>query len=87
MKSMCKKEILTNEYYLELEMFVSCMSETPTLQNLLDTRKENHAKSIIVSTKNNKNLFKGDISGLPEELLNIPIFSWDKRNGTYITIE
>lgn len=63
---MYKKRISTNEYYLELEKCVSCMSETPTLQNLLDTRKENHATSIIVSTKNNKNLFKGDISGLPE---------------------
>lgn len=84
---MYKKRISTNEYYLELEKCVSCMSETPTLQNLLDTRKENHATSIIVSTKNNKNLFKGDISGLPEELLNTPIFSWDKKEGIYISIE
>ena len=63
------------------------MEKVPTLKELLCNRKENHATSIIVSTKNNKNLFKGDISRLPEELLNIPIFSWNKKEGTYITIE
>ena len=63
------------------------MKEAPTLKELLSTRKENHATSIIVSTKNNKDLFKGNISELQEELLNIPIFAWDKRDGIYITIE
>lgn len=29
------------------------MKEAPTLKELLNTRKENHATSIIVSTKNN----------------------------------
>lgn len=87
MKTMCKKEISRNEYHWNLERCVTCLVDPPTLKELLNRRKENHATSIIVSTKNNKNLFKGDISGLPEELLNIPIFSWDKRNGTYITIE
>lgn len=61
------------------------MEEAPTLKELLSNRKENHATSIIVSTKD-KDLFKGDISELPEELLNIPIFAWDKRDGIYITI-
>lgn len=61
------------------------MEEAPTLKELLNNRKENHATSIIVSTKD-KDLFKGDISELPEELLNIPIFAWDKRDGIYITI-
>ena len=63
------------------------MKEAPTLKELLSTRKEKHATSIVVSTRNNKDLFKGNISELPEELLNIPIFAWDKRNGIYITIE
>ena len=40
-----------------------------------------------VSTNKNKDLFKGDISELPEELLNIRIFAWDKRDGIYITVE
>lgn len=62
------------------------MEEAPTLKELLNSRKENHANSIIVSTKN-KDLFKGDISELPEELLNIKILAWDKRDGIYITIE
>ena len=62
------------------------MEEAPTLKGLLNSRKENHANSIIVSTKN-KDLFKGDISELPEELLNIKILAWDKRDGIYITIE
>lgn len=44
-------------------------------------------RQLLFPQKNDKDLFKGDTSGLPEELLNIPIFSWDKRNGTYITIE
>ena len=30
---------------------------------------------------------KGDVSELSEELLNIRIFAWDKRDGIYITIE
>lgn len=63
------------------------MPEAPTLKNLLDTRKENHASSILVSTTNDKDLFKGKISELPEKLLNIHIFAWDKRDGIYITIQ
>ena len=63
------------------------MEKAPTLKELLSNRKENHANSIIVSTKNDKDLFKGDVSELPEELLNISIFAWDKRDGIYITIE
>ena len=62
------------------------MEEAPKLKELLNNRKENHATSIIVSTKD-KDLFKGNISELPEELLNIQIFAWDKRDGIYITIE
>ena len=86
-QTMSKENISRNEYHWNLERCVTCLVDPPTLQELLNRRKENHATSIIVSTKNNKDLFKGDVSGLPEELLNIPIFSWDKRNGTYITIE
>lgn len=82
-----EQAISKNEYHWNLERCVTCLADTPTLRELLNRRKENHATSIIVSTKNNKDLFKGDISELQEELLNIPIFSWDKRNGTYITIE
>lgn len=63
------------------------MGKAPTLKELLSNRKESHANSIIVSTKNDKDLFKGDVSELPEELLNIQIFAWDKKEGTYITIE
>nr|DAT08821.1 MAG TPA: hypothetical protein [Bacteriophage sp.] len=63
------------------------MEEAPTLKELLNNRKENHANSIIVSTKNDKDLFKGNISDIPEKLLNIQIFAWDKRDGIYITIE
>lgn len=63
------------------------MSKAPTLKELLDTRKENHATSIIISTTNEKDLFKDNISELSEELLNIRIFAWDKRDGSYITIE
>lgn len=84
---MDKENISTNKYYWNLERCVTCLADTPTLKELLNRRKENHAASIIVSTRNNKDLFKGDVSGLPEELLNIPIFSWDKKIGTYITIE
>lgn len=62
------------------------MEEAPKLKELLNNRKENHATSIIVSTKD-KDLFKDNISELPEELLNIQIFAWDKRDGIYITIE
>ena len=81
---MDKENISRNEYHWNR---VTCLADTPTLQELLNRRKENHAASIIVSTRNNKDLFKGDISELPEELLNIPIFSWNKKSGTYITIE
>ena len=63
------------------------MEKAPTLKELLSNRKKNHAKLIIVSTTKNKDLFKGDISELPEELLNIQIFTWDKKDGIYITIE
>lgn len=86
-QTMSKENISRNEYHWNLERCVTCLVDPPTLKELLNRRKENHATSIIVSTKNNKDLFKGDTSGLQEELLNIPIFSWDKRNGTYITIE
>ena len=55
------------------------MPKAPTLKELLDTRKTNHATSILVSTTNEKDL--------SEELLNIPIFAWDKRDGIYITIK
>lgn len=63
------------------------MPKAPTLKELLDTRKTNHATSILISTTNKKDLFKGNISELSEELLNIPIFTWDKRDGIYITIK
>ena len=86
-QTMSKENISRNEYHWNLERCVTCLVDPPTLRELLNRRKENHATSIIVSTKNNKDLFKGDTSELSEELLNIPIFSWDKRNGTYITIE
>lgn len=62
------------------------MEKAPTLKELLNNRKENHANSIIVSTKN-KDLFKGDASEIPEALLNTQILAWDKRDGIYITIE
>ncbi len=84
---MYKENISKNEYYWNLERCISCNADTPTLQELLNRRKENHATSIIISTKNKKDLFKGKISELPEELLNIPIFEWNKRDGSYITIE
>ena len=63
------------------------MEKAPTLKELLNNRKEHPASLIIVSTNKNKDLFKGNISELPEELLNIQIFAWDKRDGIYITIE
>ena len=63
------------------------MEKAPALKELLNSRKENHANYIIVSTNKNKDLFKGDVSELSEELLNIRIFAWDKRDGIYITIE
>lgn len=86
-QTMGEENISRNEYHWNLERCVTCLVDPPTLRELLNRRKENHATSIIVSTRNNKDLFKGDTSELSEELLNIPIFSWDKRNGTYITIE
>lgn len=63
------------------------MEKAPTLKELLNSRKENHANHIIVPTNKNKDLFKGDVSELSEKLLNIRIFAWDKRDGIYITIE
>ena len=63
------------------------MEKASALKELLNSRKENHANYIIVSTNKNKDLFKGDVSELSEELLNIRIFAWDKRDGIYITIE
>ena len=63
------------------------MENAPALKELLNSRKENHANYIIVSTNKNKDLFKGDVSELSEELLNIRIFAWDKRDGIYISIE
>ena len=65
---------------------VRTCEEAPTLKELLNNRKENHATSIIVSTKN-KDLFKGDVSEIPEALLNTQILAWDIRDGIYITIE
>lgn len=63
------------------------MPEASTLKELLDTRKDNHTTSIIISTTNKKDLFKGNISDIPEELLNLPIFEWNKQDGSYITIK
>lgn len=62
------------------------MGKAPTLKELLSNRKENHENSIIVSSTKDKDLFKGDVSELPEALLNISIYAWDKRDGIYITI-
>lgn len=61
------------------------MSEAPTLKELLNRREDNHATSIIISTTTNKKLFKDKVSELPEKLLNLPIFEWNKRDGSYIT--
>lgn len=55
------------------------MEKAPTLKELLSNRKESHANLIIVSTIKDKDLFKGDVSKLPEKLLNIQIFAWDKK--------
>lgn len=63
------------------------MEKAPMLKELLSTRKKDHANLIIISTNKNKDLFKGDVSEIPEELLNIQILAWDKRDGIYITIE
>lgn len=63
------------------------MEKAPTLKELLNNRKENHADFIVVSTNKGKDLFKGDVSKLPEKLLNIQIFAWDKKDGIYITIK
>lgn len=63
------------------------MEKAPTLKELLSNRKESHANVISVSTIKDKDLFKGDASDVSEELLNIRIFAWDKRDGIYITIE
>lgn len=63
------------------------MEKALTLKELLNSRKENHANYIIISTNKNKDLFKGNVSELSEELLNIRISAWDKRDGIYITIE
>ena len=63
------------------------MLESPTLKELLSNRKENHANLISVSTNKNKDFLKCSVSELPEELLNIQIFAWDKKDGVYITIE
>lgn len=84
---MYKAKTSTNEYYWNLEKCVSCNADTPTLKELLNHQKDNHATSIIISTTNKQDLFKGNISDIPEELLNLPIFEWDKRYGSYITIE
>ena len=75
-------KIWYNTKYEELHI-----PKAPTLKELLDTRKTNHATSILVSTTNEKDLFKGNISELSKELLNIPIFAWDKRDRIYITIK
>lgn len=63
------------------------MEKAPTLKELLHHRKENYATSIVVSAKNDKDLFKGNISDVPEKLLSLQLFAWDKRAGIYITIE
>lgn len=63
------------------------MEKAPTLKELLNSRKENHANYIIVSTNKNRDLFKGNVSELSEDLLNAQILAWDKRDGIYITIE
>lgn len=63
------------------------IEKAPTLKELLNSRKENHANHIIVSTNKNKDLFKGDISELSEDLLNTQILAWDKKDGIYITFE
>lgn len=36
------------------------MEKVPTLRELLNSKEENHANHIIVSTNKNKDLFKGD---------------------------
>lgn len=84
---MDKENSSKNEYYWNLEKCVSCNADTPTLKELLNRRKDNHVTSIIISTTNKKDLFKGNISDIPEELLNLPIFEWNKQDGSYITIE
>ena len=63
------------------------MEKAPTLKELLKSREENHANYIIVSTNKNRDLFKGNVSELSEDLLNAQILAWDKRDGIYITIE
>lgn len=50
------------------------MEKAPILKELLQHREENYATSIVVSTKNDKDLFKGNISDVPEKLLNLQIF-------------
>ena len=62
------------------------MQKAPMLKELLNNRKTTHADTIVICTTKNKNLFKGAVSELPKELLNIQIFAWDKKDGIYITI-
>lgn len=63
------------------------MEKAPTLKELLNSREENHANYIIVSTNKNRDLFKGNVSKLSEDLLNTQILAWDKKDGIYITFE
>lgn len=68
------------------ESSIEDMKDAPLLKDLLIQRKENHANHIVVSTNKNRDLFDGDVSELPEVLLNARIFVWDKKDGIYITI-
>lgn len=60
--------------------------EAPILKDLLSHREKSHSNHIVVSTTKNKDLFEGDVSKLPETLLNARVFAWDKKDGIYITI-
>lgn len=63
------------------------MQKAPTLKELLNNRNTTHADNIVICTTKNKDLFKGAISELPKELLDIQIFACDKKDGIYITIK
>ena len=80
--SVCDRVAILNEGHI-----AAC--DTPDKLKLAHARNKVtiHTKTRgVVSTTKDKDLFKGDISELPEELLNIPIYAWDKRDGIYITI-
>lgn len=60
-------------------------NKPPTLREILFYKKETDSNIISVSKQNEELLYSGSIDTTPDNILNLRIVAWDRKDGIYIS--